>query len=1527
MALPSSGQLSMGAIADNNSSASRANISLQTESIRFASASVVGDVDGSGTGNQTADRTTLRQAPHALSEFRDANFPSSIITNITFATEGSDTNTVDGENLGVTFTTNGQAGTYTVRLIDSSDNTDASTTRSGAGTVTFSNLNLTEDTYRPQVEFDTFNVVNDDATFTHHDQVSGENTGLSYTSANVDAADESVSNVVVTPSVSTGTQESSSVSSSIVTKGDGGDISATISSISSQAHTMAIANTPGVLKFTSFHIGDPSAARNNATSSRDLTISYNTAIDGIAVDDTTVNSGQEFTISAVSEGVQSKTLRLGYGTSNSDTTYTANSDKSISDTRFVRSAQSQAFTVNLTSGTSLVQYFPKAHYTDDTGTLVAGTAFNVAPAYSYSTPGDATINVNTTRALDVSSVVGNNSSVAITSSPDKGSGTNTATFSPGTLNDVYTITYQGTANYGQTSNQTDTITVNPTVSVARSATSGNPTTDADGVSISSTSHGISPTTFTFTPTAVGTSLGFTYSMASGFSFTSGNANTAGAIQGTFNSTGTKNSTLEVASNGTSATGFFSVALASISKNFDSATCGDANAGGFRAGGTVTTTLQVDFVKRARLERQLSDGSFEAITGTTTVSHGGGTNQSGDVTFTIISNPTVELTQRTVRVVDVDRTANTINLPNEDTSSSTYNMLAQLATVDSFVVTPSTTTLRSILIDWATTNASTVTLKRANNSGMNVNVQTLVNASSDVDGDFTDTSVVNGITYYYQLTATNATSENTLSSVVSGASISPSISFGSFSNATFSKGATGNITFTITPNFSSPEVDVKMVRTSTSGVFETDSNVGITKDSATTITFSQANATTEAARYEAEVYETGTSTLLAQSGNQITVNTAPVSAAPSSVSISDNGNGRVLFNFTDNANNETRFRAQAINNNTSSQEGSDLLITTTNSAGTGVSYTNEGTIVTSNNNFYFGRIRAERVVTNDFTSQTESAYVNSPVTEIGTAPESIGSISLDQSTYVTGEGFTISYSTGNLDVDETITIKLMSGTTTHTTFTTSKAGNTTSHSGTFSTSLSTASNYFIRIHKTGDTGVSNDSSNFTINATSVGVTSPSDVSETSNGTYTRDHTFTISNTNPDGVTAALTVTNTAGAGAGGIGINNATSGEGYSFAHSTSGFGSLSSQTLPGTVNFGSFSSSNIYVRHRLIYQSQDDEEQIDGTITAQVAYNGKSASDAFTFELGECFDLDTLILMSDNTTKKLRDIETGDVVKTWSIPDMPNTEDKDIYMNWSTDTISGSSEVTASVVATNLGHSHSNYWYINSGSNSEFKVSDSHGIFVKDSSDNYKFKYASNLTTDDKLFDVNLNEVDIVNIEQMSGSIDTGWIDVESVDVNYYAGILAHNKCFVEGTLVTLWDGSQKPIEQIEVDDVIMSYDVVTNSVVSDVITNVIKPIHDDIIDIKFDNDTINSNTFDHPYYVLDKGWSSYKPELTKLRYGIDTEQIKVGDVCLYGKNLEEVKIESITENIGERQTYTLEGTTGVNTFFANGIVVHNESK
>ena len=264
MTLPSSGPISLSAIANNNSSASLSNLSLQTESVRFASASIVGDVDGSGTGNQTADRNTLRQAPHALSEFRGANFPSSIITGITFTTDGSDTNTVDGEDLDVAFTTNGQAGTYTVRLIDSGGNTDASTTRSGAGTVTFSNLSLTDDTYRPQVEFDTFNVVNDDATFSHHDAIG--------TITITDPSDTTVANNSATTNIEhqisiTNDTAFNDINWTFAKSSGDGSAPSNISNSSDRSPTVSYTGA-GVFTIDCRVDGTPSQARNSSTAAQ-----------------------------------------------------------------------------------------------------------------------------------------------------------------------------------------------------------------------------------------------------------------------------------------------------------------------------------------------------------------------------------------------------------------------------------------------------------------------------------------------------------------------------------------------------------------------------------------------------------------------------------------------------------------------------------------------------------------------------------------------------------------------------------------------------------------------------------------------------------------------------------------------------------------------------------------------------------------------------------------------------------------------------------------------------------------------------------------------------------------------------------------------------------------------------------------------------------------------------------------------------------------------------------------------------------
>ncbi len=150
MALPSSGQLSMGAIADNQSSASRDNLSLKVQSETFASGSVV---DGSGA--QTTARSNLIASPYAISEFYDADFSSDEFSSIVITTPAgtSDFNIVDGENLTVAFDTT-QAGTHTVQLIDSGGNVDDTETgspSSGTVSVTFSSLALTDDTYTPRL--------------------------------------------------------------------------------------------------------------------------------------------------------------------------------------------------------------------------------------------------------------------------------------------------------------------------------------------------------------------------------------------------------------------------------------------------------------------------------------------------------------------------------------------------------------------------------------------------------------------------------------------------------------------------------------------------------------------------------------------------------------------------------------------------------------------------------------------------------------------------------------------------------------------------------------------------------------------------------------------------------------------------------------------------------------------------------------------------------------------------------------------------------------------------------------------------------------------------------------------------------------------------------------------------------------------------------------------------------------------------------------------------------------------------------
>ena len=44
----------------------------------------------------------------------------------------------------------------------------------------------------------------------------------------------------------------------------------------------------------------------------------------------------------------------------------------------------------------------------------------------------------------------------------------------------------------------------------------------------------------------------------------------------------------------------------------------------------------------------------------------------------------------------------------------------------------------------------------------------------------------------------------------------------------------------------------------------------------------------------------------------------------------------------------------------------------------------------------------------------------------------------------------------------------------------------------------------------------------------------------------------------------------------------------------------------------------------------------------------------------------------------------------------------------------------------------------------------------------------------------------------------------------------------------------------------------------------------------------------DHPFYVYDQGWASCKPDVTFAQYGLQCQQLKVGDVCVFLSDREE---------------------------------------
>ena len=166
----------------------------------------------------------------------------------------------------------------------------------------------------------------------------------------------------------------------------------------------------------------------------------------------------------------------------------------------------------------------------------------------------------------------------------------------------------------------------------------------------------------------------------------------------------------------------------------------------------------------------------------------------------------------------------------------------------------------------------------------------------------------------------------------------------------------------------------------------------------------------------------------------------------------------------------------------------------------------------------------------------------------------------------------------------------------------------------------------------------------------------------------------------------------------------------------------------------------------------------------------------------------------------------------------------------------------------------------------------------------------------------------------------------------YGGGGSGSGGCFVKDTLITMADGTFKPIQIVKLGDKVVSYNFVTELMDISEVKEITKPLVNNIVRLKIGN-TVLKCTPDHPVYIQGKGWCSLSPEETLANHNLTVKTYEIGDTCVldseHGARHSEVSqatIEHIETQYKENtQTYNLSKVSEQSNFFANGILVHNK--
>ncbi len=305
---------------------------------------------------------------------------------------------------------------------------------------------------------------------------------------------------------------------------------------------------------------------------------------------------------------------------------------------------------------------------------------------------------------------------------------------------------------------------------------------------------------------------------------------------------------------------------------------------------------------------------------------------------------------------------------------------------------------------------------------------------------------------------------------------------------------------------------------------------------------------------------------------------------------------------------------------------------------------------------------------------------------------------------------------------------------------------------------------------------------------------------------------------------------------------------------------------------------------------------------------------------GSCFPAGTMISMADGSKKPIEDVSVGDKVLSYNT--YTGELRPGIVMELESPVRDGLYDISFSDgTSINVTNEHPFYTKKSTGEVGWASIMPEETLKETKSIDN-----VMSLEVGDYIMKVDQTWNMIDSITNVPGIVQTYNLkEVSSYD-NYFADdLLAHNKCcFAAGTPVTMADGTTKSIEDVNIGDFVLSYNLDTGKLEPSEVLDLQQPIREGLYTVTFENGKELSVTNDHPLYT-DRGWAAIDVDAAYRGYALDKiAKLEVGTGVLQ-QDMTYSKVRSIAYVPGDVQTYTLKKVSKNHNFFADGFLAHNQ--